>query len=445
MSGVTDILNANAEKIRPGDIPDLYEAAQSGTLYQKLKKGGESVQITKTLNGTDFRIPLKVRPAGQYGALSLDGGSFAPGSAAILKQMYQTYFTTQFAIKMTVETIRATQNSGLSVWNAWKNTMKDALPDFMRYNDVSLHNITGSQGAVALATAVSSTGTAAANYTYTFDYEFAANLLQEGMPVEIFDSTLTTWKTSTASGTGYGNLPYVSSINKGAKTAVVTVQSGHTLDNATAANDYLCFPGVTGTPTWMNGLYYFNSTASSGNLLGLSRSTYPELISPSVNASGTLSPLHGILLKSLMRQRTGQYPKKLQGVITDAIAAQIVSMGIAISMHQRGDADKAIDPTPAYDDDINYAQVKHMIDVHASKKRIDWLNLDRWGRVYLPGGEPDFYKEPGSGRMVMTARDSSANPTTAVQFFLTASENFYNVKPADSGFIYGLVPDASFQ
>lgn len=444
MSGVANVLQANMEKIRPGEIPMLYELAKNNLLYKKFKKA-ESNLITDTPHGStgDFRIPLEVQPGGQYGAMNLDGGAFAPGTSTVLQQMFQTYFSTQLAYQMTIKEIRSTGTSELSVWNAYKKNMKQGLPNLMRYQDISLHNITGNQGLIAQATAVSSAGTAAGNYTYTFDYEFGANLLQQGMPVEIFDSTLVTQKTT---GLSIGQLPFVASINKQARTAVITVQAGHVLGTATAATDYLALPGVTSTPTWMNGIYYFMTTLTSGNLLGLSRTTYPELIVPSVNASGTLAPIHGILLKSLMRQRIGDYPTNLQGIITDANAAQIVQLGLAISEHQHpGKTDEPIDPVPAYNESITFSQVNHMIDIHASNKRMDWFDLSTWGRVFAKDGEPDFYKEDGSGRMIFTVRDSTAQPTAAVQWYLTCSENFFCVKPAQNGFIYGLVPDSVFR
>lgn len=444
--GVANVLQANMEKVRPGTIPALYELVEDNTLYRRIKKRSEKEMVTDTVNGAtgDFRIPLKVRPGGQYGAMNLDGGAFAPGSSAKLQQMFQQYFTTQLAYQLTIKQIRSTGNSNLSVFNAWKDAMREAPKNLMRYQDVSLHNITGNQGLVALGTAVSATGTAAGDYVYTFDYEFGANLLQEGMPVEIFDNTLATHKTT---GLTMGTLPFVSGINHSARTATVTVQSGATLGTATAATDYLALPGVGATPAWMNGVYYFHSTATTGNLLGLSRATYPQLITPSVDAGGTLAPIHFYLLKARIRQRTGEVPaaSKYLGVITDANAATVAQMGIDITQYNRSKRDTIIDPVPAYDDEIVVAGVTHIIDVHASNKRIDWFNLSNWGRVFAKDGEPDFYREDGSGKMVFTVRDGNGNPTAAVQFFMTASENFYNTMPGEDGFIYNVVPDQVFR
>src|SRR5688572_28389498 len=116
---VANVLQANMEKIRPGEIPALYEAVSSKTLYKKIAKAGEKNMITDTVHGSsgDFRIPLEVQPGGQYGAMNLDGGAFAPGSSAVLQQMFHTYFTTQLAFKLTTKEIRSTGSKELSVFN----------------------------------------------------------------------------------------------------------------------------------------------------------------------------------------------------------------------------------------------------------------------------------------------------------------------------------------
>ncbi len=433
MQQVADVLQVNMEKVRP-DLPQLYESVYKDTAYSMLQKGAEKYRISKTPNGTDFRIPLIIQPPGVYAKLDLDGGAFAAGSGFVTKQMYQTYFTTQLAIQMSLESIKSTDQSSLSVVNVWKENMRQALPNYMRYNDVSFHNITGNQGLIAHAT--NYTLSSATAGTYTFDYEFGANLLQVGQRVAIFPNALSTPYTT---GIAPGSLPLVETINKQANTAYISAIPTSTAQNT----DYIALAGVADTPAWMNGLYYFQDASTSATTLGLARSTYQELIPPSFNAAGALTPLAGTLLKARIRQRTGEYPKKLKGLMADAQAAQVVSLGISISEWQRGKSDQAIDPVPGYGEHITFSQVDHLIDIHASKKRIEWLNTDYWGRVYMI--EPDFYKEPGTGRMVFDVRNSSGAVLTAIQYFLYCSENFYNVRPAASGFIYGLTVDSNFQ
>lgn len=427
-----EFLNSTMETLRP-ILPELYEAETKNTAYGLITKGAEKHKITKTTNGTDFRIPLKVSAPGVYGALNLAGGSFLTGTSASIKQMYQSYFPTQLAFKLDLQNIYTTEDNKLAIVNAFKDTMKDAPKRLAWNNDASLHNIgSGYQGLIALGTAVTSAGTG--TETMTFDTEFAANMLYPGQRVEIFANDLGTHRTSAVPNA----LPYISSVDKSAGTAVIAGLGSIT----PSATDYLAFPGVGTTPAWMNGLYYFHNTATTGNLLGLARGTYQELIANMVNAAGALVPAHGLQLYQKIRQRTGVAPSKLKGLIHPAQVAQLYSLGLSISEWQRGKSDEMIDVVPKIGDYITYCGVSHLVDIHQSKKRIDWMNVENWGRVYLK--EADFYKTPGDGKMIFESRDSDGRVAAAVEFWMMTSENFYNSLPAADGFIYDLSIPSGF-
>lgn len=421
-----EYLVAAMETLRPA-LPELYEAETKNTAYGLITKGAEKHKITKTPNGTDFRIPLQVAAPGVFGALNLAGGSFYTGTAASLQQMYQTYFPVQLAFKLDLQNIFTTEDKSKAIVNAFKKTMEQAPQRLAWNNDASFHNIgSGYQGLVGLSSSVTSVG--AGTETVTFDTEFAANLLYPGQRLEIFANNLGTHRTSAIPNA----LPYVSSVDKSAGTAVITGLGAIT----PAADDYYAFPGVGTTPAWMNGLYYFHNTATTGNLLGLSRSSYQELISNMVNANGALVPAHGWQLYQKIRQRTGVAPSKLKGLIHSAQAFQIYSLGLAISEWQRGKSDEMIDVSPKIGDYVNFCGVNHLVDMHQSKKRIDWLDTENWGRVYLK--EADFYKTPGDGKMIFETRDGDGRVAAAIEFFMILAENFYNSKPAADGFVYGL-------
>jgi hypothetical protein len=54
-----EYLTTAMETLRPA-LPEAYEVVAKDSLYGRLKKGGEDHKITKTPNGTDFRINLKM-------------------------------------------------------------------------------------------------------------------------------------------------------------------------------------------------------------------------------------------------------------------------------------------------------------------------------------------------------------------------------------------------
>jgi hypothetical protein len=422
-----EYLNATIEKVRKV-LPEAYEAAGKGVLYGLMQKA-PAEKITKTTNGLDFRIPMKMQRAGVFGKANLAGGSLMTGSKTNIKQMYQTYFTTQLAFELNMEDVLTTQNQELAIVNAFNDAMKEAPTTYIHYLDIGLHAIGAAQGLVALSTSVTSGG--GGTETVTCDSEYAANLVTEGMRLEIYSNDLGTHRTAAVPD----DLPYVSTVDKTAGTFVIT-NLGAIIPQST---DYYALPGVGTVPAWVNGLNYFHTTATTGNLLGLSRVTYKALLPNKVNASsGALVPDHIWQLQQQIRQRNGNAPlPKLTGLLHDAQAYQIGQLGLAISGWQRGASDKMIDVAPAIGDTVPLAGINFMKDVHASKTKVHLLDLSEWGRVEL--FPKDFFKVPGDGTYIHLKRAATtAAATFAIQFWMIASENYYCAKQSTGGFIHSL-------
>lgn len=422
----TDIIKANMEKVSE-DLPELFDKAPTGgTTYEMLKKVAKDNPIVETESGKDFRLPFKKQKAGVYGTFSRDGGSLGSGSGAVIDQFYQTFFDTKLAISIDLGAIQNTKGSQ-SVIDAWKMNMKDAIPNMKTYSASGFHNLSsGNQGLVALCTAATAPSGAAS--TLTFDTEYSGNLLQVGQKVEIFSNDLVTHRTT---GLTEANLPYISSISREAGTAVVSGLGAITPGNT----DYLAFPGVTATPTWMHGKHYFHRTSTSGSVLGVSATTVPEILPNKVNASGSLVPMHGELLRTRIRQRRGDL-SKVKGSIHDAQVAQIKATQISIMELSAEKANGMIDILPESGQFVKWAGVTHLVDLQQSKKRIDWFDTSVWYRVF--NKELDFYKNPGNGQMIFEGRNSSGEVTASWHYFLWLSENFACGDPGRDGFIYNL-------
>lgn len=424
----SDNITANMEVLSK-NFPELYEKAESGTTYDEIKKAAEDVLISKTENGKDFRLNFEYQPPGTFGTFNEEGGSLGSGDGTKSTQMYQSYFNMKLAIGITLGAISNTKSASQSIKNQWKNNLQKAIPNFKRYCATGFHQQgNGNQGLIALCTAATAPSSAAS--TLTFDTEHAANLLQVGQRVEIFSNDLATHRTT---GLTDSTLPYISSINKEAGTAVVSGLGAITPGNT----DYLAFPGVTATPAWATGMRYFNRTSTSGTMLGVNVATYPEVLPNKYSSGGALTPMMGYLLKTRIRQRRGAVSSNLLGVIHDAQVAQILSTQIAISEFSRGSSDKSIDLLPSVDDKyILWCGVKHLKDVHASKKRVDWLDKSTWYRVYKQ--ELDYYRNPVDQRWVFEGRNASGEVTANFHYFLWLSENFANADPGKSGFLHNL-------
>lgn len=425
---VTDVLYVNMEAVRK-KLPELYEL--NATAYGLMSKSAEKFRISKTPNSTDFRAPLKLNPPATFGTFSMAGGSLGTGGGFSTQQFSQTYFPLKLAVTVNLDAIVATSGgAALSVVNAWKENMKDAIPSFQRMADASWHNQGGADATVAISTAINTA-------TVTCDTAYAANLVQVGMPLEIISADGNTWRTSSVSP---DNLPTVSVVNKGSGTFTLTNLGSIT----PSATDVYKFQGsiAAGSPptvTWLNGLNYFHTSSTSGTLLGLTKTSY-DIMPNLVNASGSIVPAHVWQAKAQVRQRRGTIPKTYKGLIHDAQAAAYRNLGLAISeiLVSSGNAFKTTDVAGAdsSDETITIGGINHLIDVHQGKTRIDWISPnDNWCRVY--GQELDFYKSP-EGKMIFEGRTSSGTVAASFSFFLTTQENYVCVDPGKEVLIYGL-------
>jgi len=447
---LNDLLNANIERVRTGVLPRIYQLNKD-LAVQRVMKNTESNRITKTTNGADFRAPIEFAPPGVFGAANLDNGALGLGVGFSIAQFIQTFFNTKMAFQLSWQSIKGTATSDQSVLNAWQRTMTEGLPNMAEYEDISWHNIGGSDGQIGTVLSVTGASPGQAG-TFTMETSRGARLLLPNMRFEIVDSTGTTWKTS---GVSPDNLPY---FNPGAvmyqgRTAAYTCPVTLTGGNVPAAGDILYLQGavIAGSPpvpTWLQGLRYVNNTATSGTYLGLSRSTYPVLNSSVINQGGTLTPDMCLALLQLITISTGsnQVPSTLIGLVPPH---QIQVMNSTVQSMQtffRSDVtQKQIDPLPAVtlDGGIIWGGQTHYRDMREDATIIDYCNPNDWGRVYLndqPGA--DFYRNPGNNEMFFPqySAGSSGNgsPQTSVLFYLISTLNYYNLNPRASGLITGL-------
>lgn len=428
-----ELYRAAIEKVREGILPNIYMPSREGMVWasQVILRGAENFKITKTLNGLDFRIPLKMRPLGQFGAANYSGGSIGTGGDGDIQQFSQTYFPMKVVYQLNYDTVKGSADKELHRFNAWKDSMKEGIPLFQRCLDVSWHSIGGSQGIVGIVTAVNGT-------TLTLDNVNCADLIVEGQGYEIYDSTLVTQRTSAVTP---DNLPIASGVDRNNKTVTFTNLGAIT----PVAGDRITFRGAGATPTWVNGLQYFNDSSTSGNLLGLSRSTYPQIVANSVGNTSTQFALESVLLlKHQIKQNRGEVPK-LVGLMPNAQEAVINLSIVTQSTFMRTEVSQsAIDPLPQMANMQPFAGIPHMNDLHQPRNRVDYVDRESWGYVFLDGASPDFYKQPGSDSIFFApyvVSGSTATPAFATMWALTCEQNYYCCDARKQGYITASVPN----
>lgn len=429
----TDYANGMLEKVRPQlqSMIDMHEGTSS-----IVKKGTNVMQVSDRL----ARIPILSSYGGDFGTVSLDGGAMGNGSGPQIARMELTYTVTKIGYEITLQSQFATDSTDKAVADATKLTMGNAIKEFGVYDDILFHNQTGNQGVLGTATAVDSTSATGPGGTriYTMDAAFSVQLFRLNMPVEIYDSTLTTQKTASNSP---DSLPRVTKIDIPNRQITITLPSTFTGTYTPAATDRFLIQGIkAGSVVSKNGLYLFNSTVTTGSLLNMSRDNYPEINSNIVTATGSLIPLYGLLLKHRIQMRRGAVPKDLTGLTHPAQQAAIASYGLTWSTWNRGSSDKMIDLMPGIGDDTPFCGINFKADTRADRTRMDVISPSTWGRVRLK--DTDFFEI--DGRKIFEKRSSNGSVMTAMVFFITLAENYYCADPGSQGAIVGLPVTAGY-
>jgi hypothetical protein len=433
--------NATAANILP---TTLEKVNQKMTYYLAMKRSpfanmfdgkNEKHNVSTWAAGTvgsggvqAFRIPVELAPGGDYQAISLNAGDMGTGSMQNTSFMTIGTFATDIAYNMPTLAILATDSNEKAIKNALKQAVGGAITEQALYSEIELFQ-TG-DGALTSSTAVSTTtGTAGTTIVYTLDDNISTTRLRRGtyQLVDIADSA------GVIRSTG----GRVTSISDSANTVSVLIGTTFTA----AAGDQLVFPGmgpVTSTTiaagTWRYGIYTYNTTTTSGSVLGLPYSTAYELACAQVNAGGAMfNPTIVYAGKTQLTQRWDD--DTVAGMVGVCHMAQRVAwyldgLNIANQFVRNGEAVKAVDQAgqgQKYGDTFEAGDVTHHVSRYATKNRVDWLIPSNFGKVQFQ--EPAFFTSPEGQRMFQSRSATTGNIQSATQFYAFGTQNLYTVAP----------------
>lgn len=418
-----DVVSLQMEKVR-SKLQELFET--SNTASSLVKKGAE----TELISTRDYRIPVIIQRGGKYRKFDPDGGDMGRGSGPKAVHMVATYFPTTYAIELTNLQMYATASSEQAVKKAFAYSLTNAIKEFQVYDDLAFH--TSGNGVIGTATAHT---TSSGKSVYTLDTSFATQLFRLGMDVCVYDTTLATQRS--VNGDPADVTFEVTKVDPANNQITLDATVG-----SAAATDKILFAGVSGaSPSWKNGLYLFNNSTGSGNLLSLSKSDYPQIVANEQAAGGSLSGVHGMLLIDAIRQkRDDEYVAGLVGLAHMKQRTAWFKLGMTISEWQRGAKDKMIDVVPDLNEkEFMFAGIRHVLDKHQNRTRIDWFIPKLFGRSILK--ELDWHTV--EGRKLFELRGASGGVAAGMVFYLEQLEDWYCVDPGAAGFISGLsIPTA---
>jgi hypothetical protein len=427
----TQALPVQLETVRK-EFPKMFDEAD--TVYAAIVKRSKSTRISPWSAGSGavagFRIPVQQYPGGVLKAVSLDDGDLGTGNMPTWQYMAIGYFALALNYLLPTLTMYGTETDAQSIVKVWKDTLKEAIPELTNYADILFHTA----GDGILATANGTGSPANTNPQYQLEPNFGPQRLRLGQTVDVYNTGGTVLK-----GTGLT----VASNDVVNKTTTLT----GTVGGAGAVNtDIIALSGLAATLAAGSsrlGLYNFNSSATSGTTLTLSRTTVPELVTPNITASSGLSPAFVLALKDqLIQRRQKEAYSGIVGIAHMAQRAAAFFTGDAIAEAQyrgeSGTVTKNFDRVPQNSDedsDFTFGTVVHMVSKRQDRSRLDWVTKKNWGRVNLK--ELDFFKKP-NGDYVFEDRSSSGTVKTGMFFSLIATDNIYCADPGANGMITAL-------
>jgi hypothetical protein len=432
MGTVADYLSTMYEEVRD-KLQEMYDVIPNlavGMVMNRIKG--------TVVSSRDMRIPLEVEPGISYRAFDPDGGALGRNDNAKTVHQLISTFSTLSGGEITLKQIRATQGRKQAVASALTKLLKNAVYEAKHFDDCSFHSSPdgNAQGVIGYATAHSA---ASGTSVYTFadnaangSHGLGVNLMRRGMKAHVFSNNLGTFRTSAAA-------IKITAVDKNAKTITFasTIAGG-------ANDDKILFDGVTSTPAWKYGMFYFNSNLTTGNLLSLSRSANPEIVAQSVDAGGSLLiPAHAMLLSDKILQARGTSDRTYKGFSHMAQRNRVRELQISVSELAIGKTQDMVNLVPTGKTEFAFGDFTFSIDLHMPRTRLDVLVPANWGKISLGNAGIDFLLDQNGNKFNTIMATADGSPTTAYDFYLDQHENVFSADAGSQGFIYGLAVPAS--
>ncbi len=404
------VVGAELERVAP-NVPTLFD--YDDTFYSSIEK--RNVEV---ISSRDMRIPLKLRPGGNFGYYNPDGGSLGRGNMPTYDKAIINSVHLREAIEMTAKTVWSTDNQRKAVINAFRDTLATSMKEFRRNTDSQCMG----DGTGVLGT-ITTVATAGGVDTYTFTTDgFRARLMRYGQNISVYNSALTTNR----SAGGESQVTFYDLANNTIKVTPAVAGA--------VAGDLIVTSGLTATPpVGMLGIKYHDSNASTGTWLGFDRATNPEIRANRVNAnSAALTlPLPRLAINKI-GDRVGLDTKRRCTAWTHPAQRQAYEeLGQNVIRIDKVAKDEALDMY--FSDNMQIAGAPLKVSYSWDRTRIDFIDLDVWGRAELhPAG---FYANPDDGKKVFEVRSGDGGVATSWIFYVVASFNLFMNNPASASYI----------
>lgn len=374
-----------------------------------------------------FRARLKTAIASNPQQIGLDQGSLPNGVGNKYDQMLLTPVAWTLPIQYSQLAQLVGEGDGVATDNAVTDTISDIVEEAIRCRDIWLQT----PGDGSIASVDSTTGANFINLrsttTGTIDGR-GAHLGQEQQTVQVMSPAYVLRGSCTIQNV-------FKALGGTQQFQVDAIPPG------TVAGDLIIVGGATpGGPQFVNGIPFFNSTSTAGNLYGISRAL-PYVVANGLNLSNTAQvtkPVFRILQNQII-QRLGKKGLKNQFYQTHPSQLQAVEELAFGDSYVPLDGGKAGTYDPLFAD-FTLNGRKIYINQHADQTRWDLLLKEAWNTIKWGQGQ-FWFKNRGNQMIFQLVDPTTGTPTVQEVMYWVCAEQWYVNNPmAQAAITGGKVP-----
>ena len=410
------------------DDPQLI-AEQDSELVGLIADNGRA----EAVSAHTYRITFQDAVPAEEAAINLDNAAVnfpSPGSSD-----WQQGTITPVARALPVGWTKLAELAGkpeLTVVNIVAKQMADIIREAAKRCDIHLCAGDGT-GFLGTITAVDNV-----NKILTMDdTSFGARLITKGQHFDIYN------------GLNLVTTVQASAVTKNGPTQTVTCPAGTDLSGVAA--NYVCrVAGLTsGSPTYVYGIPYWVSNATTGLTAGIDRSVAANnfILANGVNANGALMtpPLLRLPFDAIKTQlglkavKSGKFRLQwspAQAAAYEQLAGQFFQITKADG--KLGTWDLLGEPS-----DSTVGGNKPLENIHAHNERVDYLMMDRWNKIQY-GNLPSPWWFTWDGRRVFPQIGTNGMPTAGAVSFLVDTRQFFVDNPPTQATLYSLGMPAGY-
>lgn len=384
-----------------------------------ISSSGKAIKVSEHT----YRVTFQDALPGVRSAISLDAAvNFPSPGSPDWQEGFMQPVSWSVPVGWTELAKITTSSQMLAVAQVVDKTMRGAVEELKLTRDQSLcaGEGTGYWGTISAVT----TG-AGGNYTIS-SADFGARLIQKQNNLDI-----------------YNGLTYVGTSNVTAVQNQIGGTQIVTVDTAVgAASDVIRFGGlVSGAPTFVYGLPYWNNNASTGLTIGIDR-TQPAnnyILSNGVAAAGSslTPPLFRLGLDQIRHSIGNDAVKagRFKIHLAPGQQAQYEQSGLSMTNFWRNDGTVGTGFDLLTTGDMKVAGNIFIENIHGNISRVDFLYLDTWGKIRW-GDAPFWFND--QGRTIFQQIGTNGQITAVASSFMVDTVQYFVTNPKTQAYISGL-------